>query len=161
MIFSRLFSSFGVSSTSCLLLSPTLDGSRTGKQVKVIEQWWLGPTCVCVSPNSDTQKFFKLHRGDLPILWIWVSGLGRHRLSPCNTTRLTMVGAVSEEQHRSSFCLTEILEGVFGVYAKSMVWKKSLTVFVSQPKAAWYRSAHFSYWEDRLSPLTERQSGLA
>jgi len=54
----------------------------------------------------------------------------RHRLSPCTTTRLTVVRAVSQEQHRMSFCLREILEGAFGVYAqKSVVWKKPLMVF--------------------------------
>lgn len=68
---------------------------------------------------------------------------------------------MSEEHHRMSFCLREILEGIFGVYAKSMIWKKSPMVFISQPEAAWYCSALFSYWEDRFSLLPERQSGLA
>lgn len=53
-----------------------------------------------------------------------------------------MVRAVSEEQHRMSFCLRGILEGIFGIYGqKSMVWKESLMVFISQPEAAWYSCA--------------------
>lgn len=30
-------------------------------------------------------------------------------------------------------------------------------VFISQPEAAWYHSALFSYWEDRVNLLPEKE----
>lgn len=68
----------------------------------------------CISPLN--------YRGTLPIPWVLIAGLGRHRLSHCNATKLTVAAAVSEPQHRMSYsCLREILERGFEFYIQILL----------------------------------------
>lgn len=89
--------------------------SRSGRPLKRIWVYvWFG--------NWDAHKPSKLQRGTLPVLWFLIAGLGRHRLSHCNATKLTVAAAVSEPRCRMSYCcLREILERRFGFYTQSLL----------------------------------------